>query len=142
VILLDTTVLTYAVGDEHPLRDPCQRLLAAHSLGTVACATTIEVIQEFAYVRARRRPRAEAVARALDYMEAFSLLPTEYQDLRLGLELFEHHAALGAFDAVLAAVALNQRAEALISADRGFSGVPGLKWIDPATDALDRLLGA
>jgi predicted nucleic acid-binding protein len=141
VILLDTPVLVYAVGDEHPLREPCQRLLNAHALGTIACSTTIEVIQEFAYVRARRRTRAEAVARALDYVDALILLPTEYDDLRLGLELFEHYEGLGGFDAVLAAVALNQRAEALVSADRGFDDVPGLVWIDPATPALDRLLG-
>jgi uncharacterized protein len=140
VILLDTTVLSYAVGDDHPLRVPCQRLLHAHALGTLACTTTVEVIQEFVHVRAKRRPRTEAVARALDYMEALSPSPTEDDDLRLGLQLFERHPALGGFDAVLAAVALNHGAEALISADRGFAGVSGLVWIDPAAPALDRLL--
>jgi uncharacterized protein len=141
VILVDTTVLAYAVGSEHPLREPCRRLLAAHTRGTIAGATTIEVIQEFAHVHARRRPRADAVARALDYMDMFSLLVTQRSDLALGLDLFRRYPALGGFDAVLSAVALNQGAEALVSSDRGFGSVPGLNWIDPATDALDRLLG-
>jgi predicted nucleic acid-binding protein len=29
VILLDTTVLVYAKGEDHPLRDPCRELIAA-----------------------------------------------------------------------------------------------------------------
>src|SRR3546814_18276501 len=42
VIVLDTTVLAYAVGDAHPLRDPCRRLLSAHAMGRVEAATTLE----------------------------------------------------------------------------------------------------
>jgi hypothetical protein len=52
----------------------------------------------------------------------------------------ESHAALGAFDSVLAAVALNQRVEALVSAERAFGEVAGLRWVDPATPELDRLI--
>jgi len=48
---------------------------------------------------------------------------------------------LGAFDSVLAAVALNRQAEALVSADRAFGSVRTLPWIDPATPALDSLVG-
>ena len=44
------------------------------------------------------------------------------------------------FDALLAAVALNQGAEALISADAGFAANPGLRWIYPATPALDAFI--
>jgi len=34
VIVLDTTVLVYAVGSEHPYRDPCRQLLfERHELG-------------------------------------------------------------------------------------------------------------
>jgi predicted nucleic acid-binding protein len=47
---------------------------------------------------------------------------------------------LGAFDAVLAAVALAHGADALVSADAAFAAVPGLVLIDPATTAVDRLL--
>ena len=51
-------------------------------------------------------------------------------DLREGLGLFERAAALGAFDAVLAAVALRAGATALVSADRAFTAVPGLTFLD------------
>jgi predicted nucleic acid-binding protein len=65
---------------------------------------------------------------------------TQPEDLDLAMDLFERHSALGAFDAVLAAVALNHQAEALVSADGAFAAVTGLHWIDPLTPALDRLI--
>ncbi|MBX5446146.1 type II toxin-antitoxin system VapC family toxin [Sphaerobacter sp.] len=140
MIVLDTTVLTYAVGSDHPLREPCRRLLAAHGDGRVAATTTIEVIQEFAHVRARRRSRSDAVMLARYYAVALPLLTTLPDDLELGLALYERVPALGAFDAVLAAVALNRGASALVSADRAFAGVPHLQWIDPASPALAHLI--
>jgi uncharacterized protein len=140
VIVLDTTVLSYAVGDAHPLREPCRRLLAAHGDGRIEATTTVEVIQEFAHIRGRRRPRADATALARHYQAAFTLLTTGLHDLDLGLTLFERHQQLGAFDAVLAAVALNRSAEAIVSADLAFRAVePLIWWIDPATSAVDRL---
>lgn len=141
MILVDTSVLCYAVGEEHLLRTPCRRLLRAHADERIEVTTTIEVVQEFLHVRARRRPRADAVAVAGSYASAFDLLTTDESDLRLALDLFERHEPLGAFDAVLAAVALNRSAEALVSADQGFGSVPGLRWIDPRTTALTQQLG-
>jgi len=141
MIILDTTILAYAVGEEHPLRDPCRRLLTAHAEGRVDATTTVEVIQEFAHVRARRLDRPDAVRLARQYASAFSLLVTTPEDLDRGLDLFERWPVVGAFDAVLAAVALGRRAEALVSADQAFAAIPGLPFVDPATAALRRLIG-
>jgi predicted nucleic acid-binding protein len=131
VILLDTTVLVYAAGRDHPLRDPCQRLLEAHARRAVRCTTTVEVVQEFTHIYGRSRTRPDATAVARRYLAAFDLLPSTPADLALGLQLYEAHERLGAFDAVLAAVALNHGVEALVSADRDFAVVPDLHWIDP-----------
>ena len=141
MIILDTTVLVYAVGEEHPLRDGCRRLLAAHGDGHVEATTTIEVIQEFAHVRARRRTPLDAVDVARHYVAALSPLATTREDLDRGLDLFERHPELRAFDAVLAAVAFGRAAEALVSADHAFASVPGLRWIDPGTTAIQLLVG-
>lgn len=73
-------------------------------------------------------------------MAAFHLLTTKAADLDLGLSLCGQHPTLGAFDAVLAAVALNNDAGAIVSGDQAFATVPRLRWIDPATPALDQLL--
>jgi uncharacterized protein len=133
VILLDTTILAYAVGRDHPLRDPCRRLLAGHARRAVLCTTTVEVVQEFLRVHARSRPRPVAAEVARRYSRAFDLIGTTPDDLARGLELFEAHPRLGAFDAVLAGVALNHGVEALVSADRAFAAVPGLRWVDPTS---------
>lgn len=131
MILLDTSVLVYAVGGEHPLREPCRRVLTAHGRRALECTTTVEVLQEFLHASGRRRPRVEAAALTRSYRHAFDLLLTEPGDLVLGLDLYEAHPGLGAFDAVLAAVALNRDLEALISADGDFAEVPGLRWLPP-----------
>jgi len=138
MILLDTTVLVYAAGRDHPLRDPCRRLLEAHARRAIVCTTTVEVVQEFTHVYGRGHTRPIAAAVARQYQIAFDLLSTAPGDLVRGLDLYEAHEGLGAFDAILAAVAMNQGLEALISADRAYGAVPGLRWLDPGA-AVTRL---
>ena len=142
MIVLDTTILVYAVGVEHPLRGPCQRLLLAHGEGRVDGATTVEAIQEFAHIRARRRPRLDAVDAARAFASSLTMLMATPEDLDRGLQLFADHPGLGSFDAVLAAVAIGRGAEALVSADVGFAAIPGLRWIDPATPDLESVIRA
>jgi uncharacterized protein len=126
----------YAVGDEHALRGAARALLAAAADGSLRATTTPEAIQEFVHVRARRRDRADAAALARSYADLLSpLLEVGEVDLREGLRLFERAPALGAFDAVLAAIALGAGATALVSADRAFATVRGLTFV--ALDGLD-----
>jgi uncharacterized protein len=141
VIVLDTTVLVYAVGADHPFRVPCQELVRAVADGEVLATTTVEVIQEFTHVRARRRDRKDAAELARNYIELLSpLLVVEDSDLREGLRLFEESAALGAFDAVLAAAAHAVGAEALVSADAAFSTVASLRHVTPDEAGIRELL--
>ncbi len=141
MIVLDTTVLVYAVGEEHHLRIPCRELLAAHARQQIEVTTTVEVVQEFAHVRARRRTRADAVDIARSFAAAFTLLTTRAEDLELGLSIWEDNGTLGPFDCVLAAVVLNWKADALVSADKGFATISELPWVDPATQRFRELLG-
>jgi predicted nucleic acid-binding protein len=127
VIVLDTTILTYAVGDEHPMREPCRTLLRQAGRGRVDATTTVEVIQEFVHVRARRRGRADAAALGRDYATLFApLLAPTAEVLVDGMRIYEVTHALGAFDAVLAAAAIANGAT-LVSADRAFAEVAGLE---------------
>jgi predicted nucleic acid-binding protein len=141
VIVVDTTVLVYAVGADHPLRDPCRALVEAVRAGEIRATTTVEVIQEFTHVRARRRSRRDAADLARAYVSLFApLLPIDVEDLHGGLELFEEHDALGPFDAVLASATLRRSAQALVSADAAFAQVRELDHLDPAAaDFLDAL---
>jgi hypothetical protein len=97
VIVLDTTVLLYAKGADHPLRDPARRLIAAVTEGDIEATTTAEVIQEFVHVRARRRGRTEAVTLGEDYAELLSPLVTvTAEQLHRGLEIFTRCERAGA----------------------------------------------
>jgi len=140
VIVLDTTVLVYAVGDEHPLREPCRELVEAIAEERVEAATTVEVVQEFVHVRARRRDRRDAADRGRELLRLLGPLITPGDaELALGLRLFEEHEGLGMFDAVLAAAAMLSGADGLVSADRAFAAVRGLTHLDPAGPEVRRL---
>ena len=130
MIFLDTTVLVYAVGAEHPLAQVAREILKAVRDGRMRAHTTPEVIEEFAHVRARRYSRADAATLAEAY--AIALAPLQVvapHHLAAGLQMWREVPELGAFDAVLAATAMASDAQ-LISADRAFRHVPGLQWCD------------
>lgn len=141
MILLDTTVLIYAKGQDHPLRDPCRELIRAIAERRLEATTTVEVIQEFVHVRARRRGRPDATALGRDYSELLSpLLAPTADDLDAGLALFERSEPLGAFDAVLVACAARTGVQALVSADAGFAGLPEIPHVIPDRAGLAALL--
>jgi predicted nucleic acid-binding protein len=141
VILLDTTVLVYGTGREHPLRDPSRELIEAIADRRVEATTTVEVIQEFVHVRARRTDRTDAAAVGSDYAELLApLLAPTAEDLGAGLTLFEENERLGAFDAILAACARRAGMSALVSADAVFAGVPGLSHVVPDGAGVEGLL--
>lgn len=141
MIVLDTTVLVYAVGTDHPLRDPCHELIGAIAAGRLAATTTVEVLQEFAHVRARRRDRDDAARVTRDYLDLLApLLVVGEDDLQDGLRLYARSDRLGAFDAVLAAAASRADADALVSADAAFAEAD-LTHVVPDAAGFARLLG-
>lgn len=129
MIIVDTNVLVYAVGSEHPLRAPARSVLGAATEG-LSVRTTIEVVQEFAYVHARRgRDRKLTAKRAKGFAELLSPLVTlESTDLDDGLVLWQRHARLGPFDAVLAAAACRLGAT-LVTADAALAELSKLRVI-------------
>jgi predicted nucleic acid-binding protein len=142
MIVLDTTVLVYAKGADHPLRESCRELVAAIAEERIEATTTAEVIQEFVHVRARRRDRSEAAALGRDYAELLSpLLSITRDHLQRGLTLFETMPRLGAFDAVLAAAAAQAGATALVSSDTAFADLPDISHIVPDAPGITSLLG-
>lgn len=141
MILVDTSVLVYALGDDHRLQQPCRRLVELVAGGTIRATTTVEAVQEFVHVRARRRPRGDAAQYGRAYATLFApLVEPTAADLVRGLAVFEQHDALGAFDAVLAATAQRVSEGAIASADGGFRTVDLLRVLDPADDRFEEAL--
>ncbi|MDP2709677.1 MAG: type II toxin-antitoxin system VapC family toxin [Solirubrobacteraceae bacterium] len=140
MIVLDTTVLVYALGSDHPLREPCRNLIGAVAAGRIAATTTVEVLQEFTHVRSRRRDRAEAALLARDYLDLLApLLVVGEDDLQEGLRLYARSERLGAFDAVLASAAGRAGAAAVVSADAAFAEADVAR-VMPDADGVARLL--
>lgn len=141
MIVVDTTVLVYALGTDAGRAEASSSLLTAVAEGTVQATTTHEVIQEFAYVRARRHGRTDAARHARRYLDLLSpLVPITDVVLRSGLTLFETHERIGSFDAVLAAAAIEAEAEALVTDDRGLLALDVLRCLTPDDPEIQAML--
>jgi uncharacterized protein len=141
VILLDTNILVYAAGEDHRLRAPCAAIFSAIVAGRVRASTSVEVMQEFLHVYGRRRDRQQACAAARAYLDILEPLVAPLAEVsRQAVELYAAHPGLDSADALLAAVALTERAEALVTADRRFTAIRGLPVFDPAGAEIARLI--
>lgn len=139
MILLDTNVLVYAVGGDHPNREPAVDLVSFAYTGRLRVSA--RVIEEFAFVHARRgRPRT--TTRELAGEWAASLGPVEFiaeEDIADGFDLWVEHADLDIADGILAAQARRLGAN-LVSADSAFAAVADLRFVDLADPDLRDLL--
>lgn len=134
VLLLDTAVLAYAVGDAHHQRAACRAILAAAAAGDVELHLSVEGVQEFLFHRMRRGSRDLAVRQARDVADLCVLHAFDAAVLSRALELVAGSALPGR-DAVHAATALVHGIDAIVSPDPDFDDVPGLRRVDPR-DAL------
>ncbi|WP_375001788.1 type II toxin-antitoxin system VapC family toxin [Aeromicrobium sp. CTD01-1L150] len=140
--LIDANVLIYARGMEHSLKEPCSQIITAIHQGHLRASATVETLQEFAHAFARRRGRRVSAQVAQQYSVVLApLRTTEPDHLIEGLELWHAHESLGCFDAVLAAIALDSKDPTIVSADRAFADVPGLRHVYPDADGVASLLG-
>lgn len=141
MIVVDASVLLYAVGERGAATESCRRLVAAVGDGRLEATTAPHVIQEFAWLFARRRSRGAAATAARWYTTLLSpLLLLRASHVGRALRLFEQEEALDTYDALLAAGALDVGATALVSADAAFAEVEGLAVVRPGTREFERLL--
>ncbi|MGI8438692.1 MAG: type II toxin-antitoxin system VapC family toxin [Thermoleophilaceae bacterium] len=134
--LYDTNVFVYALGGEHPYREPCRAILRGQGEGALAGEVTTVLLAELAHQRFRQtRDRSEAALRARETGRACLVHEVAVADGELALELYRDTNALDAFDALLAAVGLNRDVTTVVSADRAFDALEGLTRIDPLDEA-------
>lgn len=124
MILVDTTCLVYAVGDDHDRRASARALIAVVLRGTITARTTSQVIMEFAHIRGRRRNRQDAASLARDFSDLLGPLEsTTAPDVSTAMTLWQDNSQIGTFDALLLAVAVRTGAEAIVSEDAGLARV-------------------
>jgi predicted nucleic acid-binding protein len=140
--LCDTNVLVYAVGAPHPYREACRAIVARQGDGVLSGEVTSVVIAEFAHQRFRQvRDRQEASVAARQVGAAFRVHALGEGDAELALDLFAGSQSLDAFDALLAATALNRGVDVVLSADRAFDAVEGIERVDPLDERAVESLG-
>lgn len=124
----------YAAGAEHPLRTPCRAVLQRVADGELDAAISAEVVQEILHrFSAIGRPR-EGAAMARAAMDLFApVLPITHALMRRLPALIEEYPSLAARDLVHIATCLEEGIAEIVSPDRGFDTVRGIRRIDPGT---------
>ncbi len=141
--LYDTAIFVYAMGRDHPYRDPCREILSLAGEEALLGEASADLLQELAHQRFRRTgDRGEAAEAARTVAALCRLHPLEPDDAIRGIGLFRSNPRLDARDAVFAAVALNRGIDAILATDRAFDGIAGLERIDPTDQrAIATLVG-
>ena len=121
-----------AVPDSRPAA-ACVRILDAVIDGRVAGRTSTAVIEEVFHVELRASRLDLRGAAGVAYSMLTPLLPVTDEAMKLALAL--DTPALGATDRVHVATCRLNGIETIVSADRGFDSVPGLRRVDPLDDA-------
>jgi len=125
---VDANVILYAATDG-PARDPCLRILDAVAAGEADGRTSAAVLEEVWYVeRSGRAGSLEGLAEHA-YTIFTPLLPVT--DEAFGLALSVGAKDLGPADRLHAGTCLAHRIDVIVSADSAFSGVRGLRRVDP-----------
>ena len=141
--LYDTAVFVYAVGAPHPYRPPCREIVDLAATRRLVGEASADLVQEFLHRRwVRTRDRAKAVRDSREVAGLCKLHPLRPDDVMLALRVYEASRGLNARDAAFAAVALNRGIEVILSPDRHFDEVPGLRRVDPADSAAVAALAA
>jgi uncharacterized protein len=123
----------YAVGAEHPLKEPCLAILAAIAMAEISAVTDVEVLQEILHRYSALQQRERAVEVAELFLQIVpEALPVTIDDFLLAMQLHAQHPALQARDSLHGAVMQRHGIQQIISADRHFDSLPSLTRLDPA----------
>ncbi len=131
-LFLDTNVFLYAAGGPHPLKEPCGRVLKAVADGTVEAVVDAEVLQELLYVLERRGMLRQGAALVSSVVELVTrVLPVSAHDIELTCKLLLKGTGLPVRDALHVAVMMNNGLDSVVTADRHFAMVKGLRCLRP-----------
>jgi len=133
VVFLDTNVFLYAAGLEHPLRSPARRVVRLLEEGALAANTSVEVVQELVFVLWRRGARREGIELAKRLVRLFpAMLSCTREELGAALAILDRNPRLTPRDALHVATMRNHGIETIVSADRHFDELSGIRRIDLA----------
>ena len=125
---LDTNVLMYAVGTEHPLKKPSLEILRKVKDGEITAVTDTEVFQEIAYRYWAQKKWSLATEVLKKYQYLFSeIFSVERQHLEIYYELLSEYPVLSPRDAIHIAVMKSHHLKNICTMDKAFKKIPFLK---------------
>lgn len=132
-IFLDTSVLMFAAGTEHPLREPCRRALRYAVRERIPLVTDAEVLQEILhrYFSLGRAKDAEAVYRSACAV-CEEVIPITEEAIARALELSLDRARMSPRDALHVAVMERRDIRRILTTDRDFDEVKAVRRVGPA----------
>ncbi len=132
-VLLDSNVFLHALGNDEVLRPSCAEVTDRLAAGAFVGEASSLLISEVVHVRHRRTgDRRHAVLAGRAAAELLLVRSVDDIDVSSALEIFLAHDGLQINDAVHVAVARRHGLTTILSTDRGFDGIPGLRRVDPA----------
>ncbi|MEA3459526.1 MAG: type II toxin-antitoxin system VapC family toxin [Chloroflexota bacterium] len=122
----------YAVGQEHPLREPCRSVLQRIVDGELAVCTDSEVHQEILYRYWSLSRPTQGIALSFNFQGVVNtILPVTSVDITMARELGNRYPHIEPRDWLHLAVMLNNGIAEIISADRHFDDIEGVTRLDP-----------
>lgn len=130
--LIDSNIVIYAIGREHPLRENCRVIMSEAYSGELDANVNVELLQEVLHYYHRRGATDTGLRVCHDLMTGFRVpFTVNRETARIAADLLARHRQIQSRDAFHAAVVFENGLEGIISADRGFDGIFGLKRFDP-----------
>ena len=130
-VFIDTTILAHAFGGPSPERIAAQDIIMRAADDTLVLHASVEAVQEFLFHRIRRSDRGAAAEAARAVMGLCILHDFDSDILDRAIDLVTS-TRLGGRDAVHVATALQHGFDSIVSSDRDFDDVPGLRRIGPS----------
>ena len=130
--LLDANIVIYSMGRDHPYREPCRAIINQLEERPHDYAVDAEMLQEILYVFSNRgdiNSGVEAVLRLLDLFP--DVIPITGAEIGTATRLIGQPPQLSVRDAIHAAVVLEHGLEGIVTADKVFEHIPGLRRFDP-----------
>ena len=129
---IDANIPMYAVGRDHPLREPCRLVLQRIADGDLTACTDSEVHQEILYRYWSLGQSARGIALSSDFHGVVNIvMPVTSTDVTTARELGNKYPHMGPRDWLHLAVMLNNGITEIISADRHFDDIEGVIRLDP-----------
>jgi hypothetical protein len=132
VIFLDANIIMYAIGKEHPFRNPCRKILEQIKNGTIEVVSCTEVIQEILYrYFSLKMPEIAKEASLAVKTICSQIYPVTIEETDLALELLLNNPSIGTRDAIHAATMMNHGINRILSTDSHFDSIAGIERVQP-----------